>query len=405
MREEPLAIVLAGGGARGAYQAGVLRYIFGTLAAQVGQRLAPDLICGTSVGAINGAWLGGLLGRGDGPEELTMGWQTMRLDRIYHFHALDLVRSPLQLLGAQLGEHRSLVDPTPSYRWIRQQLPFGDLHAALDSGRLGGLVVAATTLHTGRCTLFTDHPTLPQGVIPHHGEVCVIPTRIRARHCLASAAMPFVFPPVTVREEAYVDGGLRQNTPLSPALSLGAERILVVGTERKLADQVSDAASRDHEDLALTHLVGKALNTMMLDPVERDLRHVALVNKILAWGGQAGGEGWLDRVNALAEPSRHQPFRPVETLLIQPSEDLGQIAATTWRDTTIKASAATRLLLEAVAVTDDPHDADLLSYLFFDCVYTERLIDLGFRDAPARREDLAAFLGLGDQDRRTPGGS
>ena len=402
MSSGPLALVLAGGGARGAYQAGVLRYVFGTLARQAGRSLVPDLICGTSIGAINGAWLGGLLGRGEGPEELTFGWQTMQLERIYRFHAADLVQSPLRLLGARIGEHTSLVDPTPCYRWIQRELPWRDLHRALDSGRLGGLVVSATTLHSGRCTLFADHPTLPTSIVPHHGEVAVHPGRITARHCLASAAMPFVFPPVAIGTEAYVDGGLRQNTPLSPALSLGAERLLGDATERRMADEVNDPSTHHHDDFTLTNMVGKALNTVMLDPVERDLRHVGLVNRLLDWGGQAGGPGWLDRLNALADPARHQPFRHVDALLIQPSEDLGRIAAATWRDARIKASAATRLLLEAVAVTDDPHDADLLSYLFFDRAYTERLIDLGFRDAAAHREDLAALFGLGDDRAHDP---
>lgn len=322
-------------------------------------------------------------------------WRDMRIADVYGMTACDLLRAPPLTLGMRLGGKPSLVDAGPLAELVRTRLPWDLVRRTIDTGAVDAFVVAATDVDNGRTVLFVDRNTGGAEAVSTHPEQIIVPTQMRPKHCLASAAMPFLFPPIEIAGRLLVDGGLRLNTPLSPALHLGADRLLVVGT------QASPRESWGHlraADLSLGHLVGKAMTALLFDPIEQDLRRLELVNGLLDAGEEAFGAGFLDRLNPVACARRKAPFRRVDSVLVRPSEDLGAIAGAAWRSGRIQASPATRLLLSAVAAAERPEEADLLSFLLFDQAFTAEVEDLGHRDAEAQEGAIARLFGLGSQN-------
>jgi NTE family protein len=191
-----------------------------------------------------------------------------------------------------------------------------------------------------------------------------------------------------------LDGGLRQNTPLSPAVRLGAARVLVVHTQAAF-DTALDVAADGR--LGLASLLGKALNALMIDPIDRDLQDLELVNSILDWGVEAYGPDHVDALNRVASAQRATPLRPVRALLLRPSEDVGRIAADVWNGGEVRVAATTRLFLDMVARSEDDDRKELLAYVLFDASFTGVLEALGHADAMAREEEIARFLRLGSR--------
>jgi NTE family protein len=392
-----LALVLAGGGARGAYEAGVLRFVLGTLPKLAGEPVRPEIVCGTSVGALNGIHAAAHAGRPGGPAELSAFWRNLTLSKVYRFEALDLLRSPMRLFGGGTVEPPSLVDNAPLHALIKAEFPAKALRAAFRDQALRAVVITATEVATGRCVHFLDArqgtiSELLSQVQSRSAGVITIPTRLTADHCLASCAIPFLFPPVVIDGRAMMDGSLRQNTPLSPALRLGATKVLVVGVKKEL-EQTDVHEEPDALTLAL--IGGKTLDALLLDPIERDLARMRLLNEVFQWGEEAYGEDFLTNMNAVVERHRGAPFRQVKAHLVRPSRDLGRVASEAWASGKVDGSRASRMLLEAIAVREQSDEADLLSYLLFDRSFTAVLEDLGYSDARDQQEEIAAFLGLG----------
>jgi NTE family protein len=220
--------------------------------------------------------------------------------------------------------------------------------------------------------------------------------RIDASHTLASAAIPLLFPAVRVGPTYYCDGGLRLNTPLVPALRLGADRVLIIGLRHQATAQEQDRLARTRETNYANpaYLAGKALNALLLDRVETDVDRLRLFNAILECGSNVYGEEFLGRINEPIIERRNTPYRIVPDLFLRPSEDLGEIAAKclhhqprvsgvrSWLTRNIARYAARGTALEA----------DLLSYLLFDRCYAEHLIELGRRDAKQVADQLLEFL-------------
>ncbi len=388
-------LVLAGGGARGAYEAGVLRFVLHELPRRSGERIVPRVVSGTSAGALNGTYIAARCDDPAGALELARIWQTLTVDRIYRFEAVDLLRSPLRILGRKVGDELSLVDARPLHRLVREDLPWASLDRVLNDGTLHALVVAATEVAAGRCFYFMDRRVPGPPIELPYPEEKLVQTRIRAQHTLASSAIPFLFPPVDIDGDAFQDGGLRQNTPLVPALRLGASHLLVVGVKRPLSERPPEHRVRP-EALSLTFLMGKAMNALMLDPIERELHRVERINRILDFGTREYGPDFADKLNAALNPGTLTHYRSVSTLFVRPSEDLGQMSAAAWRAGKVRASRPTQFLLSRIASQEAEDEADLLSYLLFDHHYTGALEALGFEDAARQEESIARFLRLGE---------
>ena len=396
----PLALVLSGGGARGAYEVGVLRYILGELAPQLGPAALPRIFCGTSVGAINACAVAANADSVDFQiDHLRERWLSLRLDNIFRLGWGDLAGLARWIFGsARTDGPRSLLDAAPLAELVRQVIPWRGLHSAVSERRVHGITVSATDVESGHTVVFIEsaHELVLRSP---DGAVDWVPARLTAMHALASAAIPIVFPTVRVAGRLYSDGSVRQNTPLSPALRLGAGRVLVIGL-RAAAEPLPPRPERQDEEEQQTYssplfLFGKLLDALLLDRVENDLANLRQVNAALQALQRLSPLAIGQEPVAMALEAAGGSLRPVRDLFIRPSIDLGKLAAEVLRRPAVRgrlAGPAGYLLrrLGEQATAGDP--SDLLSYLLFDDEYAHDLIALGEHDARALTEPLAAFL-------------
>jgi NTE family protein len=214
-------------------------------------------------------------------------------------------------------------------------------------------------------------------------------------HALASAAIPLLFPAVRVASTYYVDGGLRLNTPLAPALRLGADRVLVVAL-RPHPSQAGEAAlseQRVEEYGSPLFLFGKLLNALLLDHVDTDLARMHVMNEMLDDGVAAFGPAFLEKLNAQAARDGRHPFRPIRDLVIRPSADLAVLAGQILQGMSAERARSPLIRLAARNLVDRrTPESDLLSYLLFDGEFLAPLAELGMRDARAREQDLVDFF-------------
>lgn len=386
--EPNFALVLAGGGARGAYEAGVLRFILRDLPKRIGHPVRADLICGSSVGAINGAAIAARNGTPEGPEQLSDFWTSLACADVYKFVAIDLLRSPMRLLRGPASQESAWVDATPLHNLMKTTFPWTELHEVIDRGELTALVLTATDVNSGQVVQFIDGSLDPTYLETHEG-IRRIHTRIDHQHVLASCAIPFLFPPVNIEGHPMVDGSLRQNTPISPALRMGAEHVLVIGT-RFPQSRPSPAPIAESTLPSTPALLGKALNALLLDPLHQDIARIALINSILNAGTTEYGPEFVANINRHLKGTLSRRLRPINTLCIHPSEDLAKIASDVWDPKAIQATRGTRFMLSTIA--GDSTESDLLSYMLFDSSYTAVIEDLGYNDARSRETEIIAFL-------------
>ncbi len=373
-----IGLVLSGGAARGAYEAGVLRFVLCELSRRIGRGTWPDVVSGTSVGALNGVFAAArsfsALAR------LTRTWQEMAVHDIYRF---TVRRALVDLLKPRQGESFALLDPTPFFSLIHRHFPGRELREAIDSEKTAAFLVAATEVHTGFNALFCDSRHLsPLATQP---GTRVYHTQMSGEHCRASAAIPFVFPAVEIRGSFHVDGGLRQNTPLRPMLSTGITRALVVGVKQDREEEAKQNGLTPTSNPSLLFLAGKMLNALMLDPVERDFWSAEYRNRVVRWAE--------DRFPGFAQAaSQELGLREVDIIHLRPSEDLGRMASAIYRARPPKTSRQNRFLLDQVLAFTGDLEADFLSYLYFDREYTGALEALGFEDTRRAEAELARLF-------------
>ncbi len=387
MSERParLAIVLSGGGARGAYEVGVLSYLFEEIAQSRGRDFQVDIICGTSVGAINATHLASHMSDPRvGMQKLTEVWQGLKLDSVLSFG----VKQALALTGVfRAGAVRGLVDVKPLTNLINQSVPWRQIKQSLNAGHLRALTISCTEVMTGRTVQFCQ--TGPETGLPRYAppRTLMKASRIGPQHVLASASIPLLFPPVRVGKQLYIDGGLRQNTPVSPALRFGASHIFVIGTS--VAEH--GVIEREEKDEPTTaYVVGKIMDALLLDHLSNDVAQVRLVNDFIKSGEQAFGSEFVERINQAAVARGGRTLNPARLMMISPSTSLGALGAQYLRTNRLNTkSAGARKLLEWL---DSGSEADLASYLLFDGGYSKKLIELGRADARAARERIVHFL-------------
>jgi NTE family protein len=379
------ALVLSGGASRGAYQAGVLRFIFHDLAPRLGINAWPRIVSGTSVGALNA--IAAASQDLDAVVRLSSTWQNMKLDDVFELQSGGLLSTVRSLFSPRDG--MALLDVSPLRRLVQERLPHKEMRRALDTGACKAFIVSATELATGTNVLFTDSADTNLDLQPLPGAR-VDRVGMNTDHLLASAAIPLVFPPVRVGTRLYADGGLRQNTPLRPVLKAGAKRVLIVSPHV----QAGTEASHPLEGVvpSLPFLAGKSLNALMSDPVERDLHMTRQINRIAEWGEAQYGIGFREKFQ------RELGLHPVELLSLRPSADLGRMASAIYAVSPPAVGRQLRWLLDTLAdqVNSDQGESDLLAYLLFDRSFTGPAEGLGFEDARHREEEIARFL-LGDQ--------
>ncbi len=400
------ALVLAGGAARGAYEVGVIDYLLGEISQSIGKTPDIDVLCGTSVGAINACVLAAHV---DDPETcrrvLVSEWRGLRLEEIVRANTGELVR----LFGGLAGRRGAsgaparrggFLDPRGIEGVVRRSVPFARIRENLAAGRLLGLTLSTTHLVSGKTVIFVEHSPAATPRWSRDPTIAVQRATIGSEHALASAALPLMFPAVLIEGEFFCDGGLRQNVPLSPARRLGATGLIVVNP-RFVAPAPTGRGGQD----ALPHtggvapsplfVLGKALNALLLDRIDNDLDRLRRINAILDAGTRRFGGAFLDAVNA--ELGRGDPtsgVRSLEVVHVRASEDIGRMAATYVQSAEFarRAPGMVGKLLRRIGDWDARGEADLLSYLLFDGAFAAELIDLGRRDAKARHEELCAFF-------------
>lgn len=391
-----LAIVLSGGGARGAYEVGVLSYVFDRIARLRGAPPKVSILSGTSVGAINACFLAAHLGSpGVGMDRLVRLWTELDMSHVINFGLRQAVLLPRVLTGG--GGGAGIFDVRPMAKLVNREIPWRSISKSLRTGHLRTLSVSVTEVRSGRTVVFMQ--TGPDGALPTTTppRTIIRADRIGPHHALASAAIPVLFPPVKIGHELYVDGGLRQNTPIAPILRLGATHVFAIGLSRDVRG-ISSPAQETVPAPGAAFLLGKVLNAFLLDHVQNDFELMQRLNDVLADGARVYGPEFIEKMSAAARSRGGQAYRQVCSLAIHPSEDIGKLAADHVRKGKLRGGAVfTRRLLSLLDAGVGP-DADLASYLLFDGAFARKLIDLGRSDAEARKEELLQFFGSPSED-------
>lgn len=368
------ALVLSGGGARAAYQAGALRY----LARRFPGAELP-IVTGVSAGAINAAILASAPSLGAGAARLCELWAALHTRDVFQSDALYLagnaVRWGARLLSGGIrlaGPVRGLVDTAPLRSFLRRAVDVdGDrltgVARSIADGRLDALALTTTNYATGQAITWCESRKFQPWVRPHRKAVAA---ELTIDHVLASAALPLLFPAVEIDGVWHGDGGIRLTAPLSPALHLGARRILAISARYERSEAEADRpAVWGYPPPA--QVFGVLMNAIFLDMLDADAHAMERVNRLLDRFPEAAGEG----------------LQRIDLLVLRPSQDLGRIAA--------QCESALPLPLRFMARGAGSHEsesADALSMLLFEPEYTQRLLALGEADAAARERDLAAFL-------------
>jgi NTE family protein len=383
----------------------VIRYLVDELGPRLPRGVAMDVLCGTSVGAIHACWLAGHAeqprGRG---ARLVDFWRAMKVQEVLPFGTRDLLGLARRLFGLRRiadafrggqppDRLYGLLDTRALEKLVVRGVPWQAIHRNVAAGRVGAVCVAATEIATGRVVVFLD--TADRELPGWSRDPLLVPriTRLRPTHALASAAIPLLFPVVRIASTYYADGGLRLNTPLSPALRLGADRVLVVALRASPGGAHATATHKVEDYASPAFLFGKVLNSLMLDHLDTDLARMRDMNELIRDGERAFGAEFLTRLGE-ARGGGHEPRRVIEELVIRPTADLGVLAGQVLEQLPHAAlrSPFFRLALRNLEPGRRSAEADLLSYLLFDGEFLEPLAELGYRDARAKEEELARFF-------------
>jgi len=372
-----LALTLLGGGARGAYQAGVLERL-----SQALPELRFGIITGVSAGAINAVYLANSSASFPGAaRSLQALWAGLSMEKVVRAATVEML-SNVARWGAQLlsggiqplTQAQGLLDTAPLRSLLRQALdaPDGSLTGVernLAQGRLDALAITTTSYETGQAITFAQQPA-GQSVGWRRPQRLGRNGRISVEHVLASAAIPLLFPAIQIDGSWHGDGSVRDTAPLSPALHLGAERILVISTVRGALGQGEPTATLSAYP-SLARIVGVTLNSILYGHMESDAAQLRRFTELARTCPAARASG----------------LRPVDVFVLRPSLDLGEIAAELEREL----PRAIRYLTRGLG-TREPNSADLLSALLFEAKYTCRLIECGQQDAEQQLPALVQFL-------------
>jgi NTE family protein len=373
------ALILTGGGARAAYQVGVLKAI-----AEFTPRRSSSpfpIICGTSAGALNAAVIAvNAQNFSMGVQYLINTWKNFHANQIYRTDFIGVFNNTMRWLAglmlSAMGIDRlnrvSLLDNSPLSELLDQMLPCEMIQKNIDAGALHALSITASGYGSGQSVTFY------QGVKEltpwqRTGRVGIA-MDINIQHLLASSALPFIFPATLIHREYFGDGSMRQTAPISPALHLGATRVMVIGVSANASIQ-QPQRSEDGEYPSLARIAGHAMNSIFLDSMEVDLERVKKINDLVAIIPD--------------EMSERANLRHVDVLVVSPSQPIDKIA----ERYTSELPWTIRMLLRLVGARQH-NGAVLVSYLLTEKKFCRALIDLGYQDALKRREEIMSFLDL-----------
>lgn len=398
-----VAIVLAGGGARGAYEVGAVRFLLEELPKRLGREVPFEIICGTSVGAINACFLAAFA---DQPRLrariLSDRWRALKVEHILRPDPIELVALVRELMGAHpkpiwgREPRGGLVDPAGLMKVLADAIPFERIDDHVRSGRILAASVSTTHVGSGRTVVFVQHE---EGSVPDWGTHHAMDRRkavLRLDHAMASAAIPLVFPAVTVDGDLYCDGGLRQNVPLSPARRLGADRLVVINPHFVGSKYPTPEVAEEREQAfpGPAFIVGKALNALLMDRLDGDVDRLRRINQILDAGTREYGAGFVDSINRQLGLPPGGGLRPLRTTVIRATHDIGRLCGEFVQSPAFgrTAKGLTGKALRRLATSEGPDEADLLSYILFDGDFATELMALGEADARAQSTELCELF-------------
>ena len=366
-------LVLTGGGARAAYQVGVVKAVRDVLGNPA--RNPFPILCGTSAGAINIATLAAYADDfTHATSKLLEVWEQMRCAKIYRTDSWSVMKSGARWLSSLMLVSRhnpvSLLDNTPLRRMLESSLPFERIQEHIDAGSLYAVCVTASGYTSGQSVSFFQGGSGVEGW--ERNQRIGSAVTLKLEYLLASAALPFIFPAVKVHREYFGDGSMRQIAPVSPALHLGADRVLIVGTGRQVLDQTR---TRSSIYPSLAQIAGHALNSIFLDSLMVDIERLERINRTLS----------AIPPERLAGSSVE--LRPIKVLFVAPSQPIERIAARFLHEL----PRTVRFLLRPTGALSRS-GSNLASYLLFEESFCRALIDLGYQDTMAREDEVRAFF-------------
>jgi NTE family protein len=362
-------LVLTGGGARAAYQVGVVKAVRDILGNPVANPF--PILCGTSAGAINAATLAVYADDfSRGVANLLEVWENMRCEHVYRTDAWHILKTGLRWLSAMMliSRHNpiSLLDSAPLRDMLERNLAFERIQPNIDAGKLYAVCVTASGYTSGQSVSFFQGGSGLEGW--ERNQRIGAAVTLKLEYLLASASLPFIFPAIKVHREYFGDGSMRQIAPVSPALHLGADRVLIVGTGRQSADQ---ARARSNVYPSLAQIAGHALNSIFLDSLMVDIERMQRINRTVS----------LIPPDKLSDSSVQ--LRPVKVLFITPSQPIERIASRFLHEL----PSTVRFILRPTGALNRS-GSNLASYLLFEESFCRALIDLGYQDTVAREAEV-----------------
>jgi NTE family protein len=379
-KRAPIGLVLSGGGARGAYEVGVLLHIADTIPHLLDR---VRVITGSSVGAVNAAFLASGHLTPESVHTLARIWRALEMDDIVAVSrggALRMLASAsLRMVNMRARSPiTSLLEVDGLWKMVMRGTDWRGLHRAIRGGRFDAIATAATDIASGQTHLFLEgRKDVSTRWTTHDSTLVPKPTILGPHHVLASAAIPVLFPPVRVQGRWYMDGGVRYNTPLSPALYLGAESLIIISVRAQRPE-----SARPDDFPGLGQMIGKLLDSVFLDRIAFDLDRLLRINDIVE-AIERLGEDALAKMHADLAHRGRRPYRYVPLAAVRPKKDLGALAAEYLNRSGRTHPLSFGRVLSALFQDDAQTSGDAASFLLFDGGYASLLIDAGRADAEA----------------------
>ncbi|MBY0474016.1 MAG: patatin-like phospholipase family protein [Nitrosomonas sp.] len=376
-----VGLVLTGGGARAAYQVGVLRAIAEMLPDK--SRNPFPVICGTSAGAINAASIAVAANNfAEGVAQLEDVWSNFHVNQIYRSDLVGVMhntlRCMLSLVSSEYGQHNpiSLLDNAPLETLLSSRFSFRAIQHCIRSGSLHALGLTAWGYTSGQSVTFYQ---AAREVRPwKRAQRLGVPVEIGVEHLMASSSIPFIFPAVKLNREFFGDGSMRQMAPISPALHLGADKVLIIGVRKPVTNEPKRTSTTSYPPFA--QIAGHALNSIFVDSLDVDLERLLRINET------------LKLIPHEVFKEKNISLRPVEAMMIAPSEGINVIA----QKYAFTLPWIMRSLYRAIGAMG-PNGSTLLSYVLFEVPFCRHLIELGYNDTLQQKDELLKFIGVQDK--------